>query len=260
VAISRSGKFAYVINNNSANVSVFAINASTGALTQVKGSPHRTRPFPTSVAIDPTSKFVYMTHEGFYGYSNPGHVAGYAINTRSGALRRLEHTRKLTGFAPVSAAIDPAGKFLYVANYASETVSAYAITAGTGALNEVRGSPFFTGYNPGGVAIDPKGSFAYVVFDLEVAGYKIEPNGALTPVQGSPFAGGYEPDGVAIDPRGKFAYVSSTGPNGAVSAYAINPRNGALTLVQGSPFAAGDNPAAIATCEIEHDICVPRTL
>jgi 6-phosphogluconolactonase (cycloisomerase 2 family) len=260
IVISPDGKFAYVVNYISANVSIFAINASTGALKQIKGSPLRTRPFPTAVAIDPTGQFAYLTHWGFKPDYHPAHIAGYAIDARSGALRQLKHSVLLTGFEPISAKVDPSGKFIYVANWYSATVSAYTITAGTGALSEVQGSPFYAGYNPGAVTIDPGGTFAYVASDLGVAGYTIASNGALTPVQGSPFSGGYEPEGAAIDPLGKFAFVGTdTGPSGKVFAYSINPSNGALTQVPGSPFAAGTRPAGIATCEIKRDRCVPAT-
>jgi 6-phosphogluconolactonase len=144
-----------------------------------------------------------------------------------------------------------------VANYVSSTVSAYAINVSTGALTGLGAT--IVGYNPAGVAIDPNGSFAYMGFDLEVAGYTINPSGTLTPVPGSPFAGGYESNAVAIDPLGKFTYVAGGDPE-MVFGYSINPSNGALTRVQGSPFAAGDGPAGIATCQIEHGRCVPAPL
>jgi hypothetical protein len=142
VAISPNGKFAYVVNYNSANVSVFAINASTGALKQVKGSPFSVRHFPTAEAIDPTGKFAYVTHEDSEPYQHDGHIDGYGIDKRGGALRTLKGTRKETGDVPAGVAIDPSGKFVYVVNYASQTVSAFAITASTGALSNVQGSPF----------------------------------------------------------------------------------------------------------------------
>ena len=259
VAISRNGKFAYVVNYNSANVSIFAINARTGGLKQVK-SLSIGRPSPTLIAIDPTGQFAYLTHWGYHPDYHDGHIVGYAMNMRRGALRKVKSSGKDTGFEPVSAAIDPSSKFLYVANYLSSTISAYAINARNGALSEVQGSPFFTGYNPGAVTVDPNGPFVYVPFDLGVGAYTIGFNGTLTQVPGSPFQAGYEPDGAAVDPLGKFVYVSSTGEYGKVSAYTINPSNGALTQVQGSPFAAGTNPAGIATCEIERHRCVPATL
>jgi YVTN family beta-propeller protein len=39
-----------------------------------------------------------------------------------------------TGTVPVSVAVDPAGKFAYVTNSASNDVSIYSIDAATGAL------------------------------------------------------------------------------------------------------------------------------
>jgi 6-phosphogluconolactonase len=112
VAVSPNGRFVYVPNYNSANISIFAIDAGTGALKQVKGSPHGTgRPFPTAEAIDPRGKFVYVTHVGFEPYQHPGHIAGYAVNTHSGALTKLKGADLETGSYPVSVAIDPSGKF-----------------------------------------------------------------------------------------------------------------------------------------------------
>jgi 6-phosphogluconolactonase len=258
VTISPNGKFAYVVTYGSSKVYVFAINASTGAMKQMRR--YRTRPHPTAEAIDPTGRFIYVTHLGFEPYYHGGHIVGYAIDARSGALRELKHGVLGTGYVPDSAAIDPSGKFVYVANYAGRGVSAYAITARTGKLSYVQGSPFPGGFDQGAMVIDPKGMFAYMAFDLNVAGYTIAPNGALTEVQGSPFAGGYEPDGAAIDPLGKFVYVATTLANGDVYAYAIDQSTGALTQVPGSPFAAGTRPAGIATCEVERDRCAPAIL
>jgi 6-phosphogluconolactonase (cycloisomerase 2 family) len=56
----------------------------------------------------------------------------YTINAGSGAL-----TSKGTipaGLSPISIAIDPSGKFAYVANFDSHNVSMYRIDAATGAL------------------------------------------------------------------------------------------------------------------------------
>ena len=45
-------------------------------------------------------------------------------------------------------AVDPTGKFAYVANYGSNNVSAYTIDATSGALKKVKGSPFAAGTGP----------------------------------------------------------------------------------------------------------------
>ena len=50
-------QFAYVANQNSSNVSGYTINATTGALTAIAGSPFPAGALPGSVAVDPTGKF-----------------------------------------------------------------------------------------------------------------------------------------------------------------------------------------------------------
>jgi DNA-binding beta-propeller fold protein YncE len=142
-------------------------------------------------------------------------------------------------------AVDPTGKFAYVANANGNNVSAYSIAV-NGALTQLSGSPFVTGTNPDSVAVDPTGKFAYVANDLDhnVSAYSIAANGALVPVPGSPFAAGNLPISVAVDPMGKFAYVANDGDNN-VSAYSI-AANGALTPVTNSPFAAGSGPISVA--------------
>ena len=51
VAVAPSGRFAYVANGISNNVSGYTINPSTGALTAIAGSPFAAGLGPVSVAI-----------------------------------------------------------------------------------------------------------------------------------------------------------------------------------------------------------------
>jgi 6-phosphogluconolactonase len=51
VVIDPAGTFAYVANQLSDSVSVYAINATTGALTEVSGSPFAAGVNPRSIAI-----------------------------------------------------------------------------------------------------------------------------------------------------------------------------------------------------------------
>jgi DNA-binding beta-propeller fold protein YncE len=128
--------YVYVTNDASANVSAFAINASTGTLTQVKGWPFAAGPEPWGVAVDPTGKFAYVTN-----VSDGGKFADVTI---------------AAGTDPYRVAIDPSGKFADVANAcwgsAFDNISAYTIRR-TGALVQVKGSPFEAGAGPVGLAI-----------------------------------------------------------------------------------------------------------
>ena len=112
-------------------------------------------------------------------------------------------------------AVDPTGRFAYVANANSANVSGYTINAITGALTPIFGSPFATGAAPSSVAVDPTGRFAYVANgnSANVSGYTISAaTGALTPIFGSPFAAGAAPSSVVVHPAGTFAYVANLAP------------------------------------------------
>jgi 6-phosphogluconolactonase len=51
ITIDSSGKFAYIANVNSNNVSGFSIDSATGALTSIAGSPFADGSVPVSIAI-----------------------------------------------------------------------------------------------------------------------------------------------------------------------------------------------------------------
>ena len=82
--------YVYVTNDGSGNVSAYAIDASTGALTKVKGSPFSAGPQPWGIAVDPTGKFAYVTNVTMCSPSATGSVSAYAINASSGALTQVK--------------------------------------------------------------------------------------------------------------------------------------------------------------------------
>jgi 6-phosphogluconolactonase len=81
---------------------------------------------PTSVAVDPSGKFAYVTNSG----SN--NVSMFTINTTTGVLTSTGTIA--AELSPSSIAIHPSGKFAYVTNSGSNSVSMYSIDAATGAL------------------------------------------------------------------------------------------------------------------------------
>jgi 6-phosphogluconolactonase len=50
------------VNQTDATISGFTIDRTSGALSAVSGSPFPTGPAPTSVAIDPSSSFVWQVY------------------------------------------------------------------------------------------------------------------------------------------------------------------------------------------------------
>ncbi len=196
------------------------------------------------------STFVYVTNAG------ANSVSAYKTDSTSGALTAVSGSPFPAGSQPMSAALDPAGKFLFVANAGNATgvgtVSAYTIDASSGALTAVADSPFASGDPATALAVDPTGKFLYVstrnanpCCSSGIAAYTINPStGALTPMPHSPFAAGAFLQQLVVEPTGRFLYVADNGFL-KVSALAIYP-TGALGLVAGSPFDAGIDPLGVA--------------
>lgn len=110
MAISPTGKFAYVANQGADDFSAYKINAITGALKPIAGSPFRSGEIPVGAAVDTTGKFAYVTNS----FDNT--VSGYQIDAKSGALRRMTGSPFGAGVSPTDMAVDPTGKFAYVAD------------------------------------------------------------------------------------------------------------------------------------------------
>lgn len=264
VAVDPMGKFVYVsaLCNTGCDesgpkttmglVAAFTINASSGALTPVTGSPFRTRGYYSSgVVVDPTGKFVYVSN-GTFNNIKSGSVAAYTINAKSGALKEVATSPFVTGGTcpgPAGLTIDPRGEFLYVPNICSNNVSAFTINADSGALKKVARSPFAAGTQPISVAVDPTGEFAYVVNYQSNDAYIYSvnaKNGALkrvgTPVSLPPSC---YPFSVALNRTGKFLYVTCEAFNNILG-FTVNATSGELTPMAQSPWATeGTEPGQI---------------
>ena len=130
------------------------------------------------------AEFAYVANGGRLGNPDDDSVSGYAIDPSTGALTAIPGSPFAAGPDPTSVAVDPSGKFAYVANSGSNNVSGYTINPSTGALTTIVGLPFAPGTDPASMTVDPSGKFVYVAngdFSNNVTGYTIDPStGALT--------------------------------------------------------------------------------
>jgi len=264
-------QFAYTANLNG-GISAYSINAATGALTSITGSPFATGTALRSATVSPAGTFLYAA-------GGADTVSAYRINSSTGALTPVGSPVPAGDFVQ-SVIVNPAGTFAYALNagndamgsargYApSGSISIFSINPSTGELTPASGGSLVT---PNefltSMTINRTGAFAYVVgnyctpFTVNqgtfesytycqgtgsgVSVYTINPTtGALTPVAGSPFTTGASPSSITINPAGTFAYVANQA-DGTVSAYTINQGTGALTPVTGSPFTTGASPSSI---------------
>jgi 6-phosphogluconolactonase len=223
-----SGKlnvFVYIVDDEvspNATVLGFAQTMSSGALTPVAGTtcaattPSTCTGFhagvtPSAIAIDPTSRYVYVTDK------TSNQILGFqSANTTTGALTALVSSPFNTGLYPVAVTIDPRGDYVYTANYNSNTVSGFAINSATGSLGGTATvAAFTTRTGPTCVTIEPAlGIYLYTsnYLDGSISGAQLSPNtGELTGVVDSPFpAAGLPSCVVAV-------------ANGAHSGIAVNP-------------------------------------
>jgi 6-phosphogluconolactonase len=245
-------RFAYVANGNSNDVSMYTINATTGALTAIAPGTIAAGRFPQAVAVDPSGRFAYVATLEFDA------VSMYTINATTGALTSIGTTVTAGGSAQ-SVAVDPSGRFAYVASADndfgfSSLVSMFTINATTGVLTSI--GAIDAGITPASVAVDPSGRFAYAASNAFSVGetgnvfmYTINATtGALTSI--GTIAAGIDPASVAVDPSGRFAYVANAElfggvrGTGNVSMYTIDVTTGALTSI--GTIAAGSNPVSVA--------------
>lgn len=232
-----SNQYAYVAIADSGPVYGYQLNATNGNLTPLDGSPFSNNVALSSIAADPAGRFLYATSA--YAPSNEN-VVGFRIDRPTGRLSPVPGSPFGADAAASAIAIDPLGRFAYVANFHGNNVSAFKIDQSTGRLLPIASYP--AGTTPVAVTVDPLGKFVYVAngFSNDVSGYAInQTTGALAQITGSPFATGSGPRSLAVDPNERFVYVANQ-ISGNIWGYTINPASGALTPLGTSPYAVGD--------------------
>jgi YVTN family beta-propeller protein len=140
VNCTQAGRFAYVANQGSNDISAYVIDQSSGVLTEIAGSPFAsTGTGPVAVTIDPDEQYLYVVNNG----SND--VSVYSIDYSTGALTASGLTIA-TGNLPTAAVVDPTSQYLYVTNSSDNTVSAFTLSGAT--ATAIAGSPYIAGRTP----------------------------------------------------------------------------------------------------------------
>jgi 6-phosphogluconolactonase (cycloisomerase 2 family) len=175
------GRYFYVVDH-AAEMYVYRMAPSTGALTEIEGSPYAIGSTFATPVVDPCGRFVYVPN---YGQTSST-ISGFAILPNGGTLAPIAGSPFAGGEAAIALAIDPTGRFLYSANFGF--VAVYTINSSTGALTFI--ANVSSGQNNNAdIAVDPSGRFLYLVANNDVFAYSINSTtGLLTAVPGSPFA------------------------------------------------------------------------
>lgn len=248
---SVAGNFLFVANEQTNNISVFSINATTGVLTLIPGSPFATGGTAgagISLGVTPDNRFLFASSSG----SDTITVFSIAAN---GTLTSIPGSPFTTVAEPDGIKVSPDGRFLSVAFFGIDAVGVFNI-APNGVLTPVPGSPF-SAAGIGAVAGVDINCATSLLFGGEanfggthVDVFSIGSNGALTPIAGSPFNNlgiGSNSNVVVLSPSDRHLFVSNQASN-SITVFDV-AANGGLSLVPGSPFAnpGGRTPQMMAT-------------
>jgi 6-phosphogluconolactonase len=206
------------------------------------------------------SEFAYSLPDGTaaYGYS----VSMYSVNSCTGAFTPTSPASVATGYSypqqgAEEMAVDPLGRFLYVANLVSNvsdlsTISMYTIDSATGVLTPTTPATVPTGWCPQEIAIDPQGRFVYTANsnDSSVSMFTVDQtSGVLTPTSPAtvstlvPNELLSDPSFLTVDPSGKFLYVTASLSDGAaIFMYTIDQTTGLLTPTSPATVYTGGIP------------------
>jgi 6-phosphogluconolactonase len=160
LAIDAADQYLYVANSSATNqppyeatvgnVSAFAIDPNTGNLSEILGSPFTSTSGnnPTSLAIDPTGKFLYAVTPG-----SSSSVWCFQITATNGQLVLAANSPFSVAAGGVFAIFDPSGSFFYIGNDTSKGIGGYTYNSTTGALTIIKNSPFSTTEPPGQIVL-----------------------------------------------------------------------------------------------------------
>jgi 6-phosphogluconolactonase (cycloisomerase 2 family) len=190
LSVNPSGQYVYTENVDAAgtggftlqSISGFSVDATTGALASVAGSPFATPVSATvgGLAMHPSGNFLYVAS----GTAANG-ILAWSIEATNGALTPLTGSPYQTGLETYGAALDPSGKFLYTSAGLAGGILGFRVDATSGALTLVTGSPFSPEFVLSAPSMDPSGKFLFTADGQSsvIRGFSIDSQtGVLTPL------------------------------------------------------------------------------
>jgi DNA-binding beta-propeller fold protein YncE len=267
LVVDPTGRFLYVANSESQDITAFSIDSATGTLTGLPGSPFPIAATPITAAVDPTGRFLYVFATNLINNVEQEFLYEYTIDSVTGVLTAASSSPTTwefrPGYAIVSIAFDLAGNYAYLGQVAGGNVGAptlvCAVDLHSGTLTQIRSVQPATNGEASHIAVSPNGGFLYSInstFSRADAFTIGSGGGSLTEIPGSPYPVPYGPSSLVLHPSGNFLYIANsnstfqappaTGPIvGSIYGFSIDSGTGALTQVSGSPYAAGIDPVSI---------------
>lgn len=246
LALHPNKKFLYAVNEtkdqegDSGSVTAFEITDAEGGALKKLDTKSSHGGWPCHLAISPTGNSVMTANYD-------GGTVGVLEIKEDGSLGKTLNVIKHEGSSvnkerqekphPHATMIDPAGKFVFVADLGLDQILSYELQD-NGSLGDRNGATKVApGSGPRHLAFHPGGNFAYVINEMlrTITAFTYRAaTGTLTEIQTvSTVAEGWETGSTAeifAHPNGKFLYGSNRGHD-SIAAYRINAESGELLSV-----------------------------
>ena len=219
------------LSSNDPDLYGFSIDASSGALSAVTGSPYAVA--GDSITADPTGRFLFT--------GEPAGIHVFAINSNGSLTEAKNSPFSNNGIMPTQLVSDGAGKYLYA--LAGNTITEFSYNQSTGALTMV--GTLVPGMSM--IASEKSGKYIFGITGAtaEVHVFGIGSTGALAELSNSPSLTVLAPVYIAVDPNGTYVYTFNQSSFGALApslpmeGYTLES-NGSLTALGTSPFTGLD--------------------
>ncbi|MCW5853337.1 MAG: lactonase family protein [Anaerolineae bacterium] len=253
LAFDPTQRYLYTVDEiDQGNVSAFAVDPATGALTRLEQHVSSEGDVPCHLSVDPSGRWVLTAN-----YTS-GHVVSLPIRPDGSLGDAVEivhhHGHSVHPDRQESAhahwiSVDPTGRYVLVADLGLDKVLVYHFDPEYGTLtpNDPPACDLPPGSGPRHLVFHPSGRFAYVINELAstltTCAYDGE-RGILHPLQTlstlpADFTGHSTTSAIRIHPSGKFVYGSNRGHD-SLAMFAVND-DGTLTPVGHTPT-QGRNP------------------
>jgi 6-phosphogluconolactonase len=238
LTVDKTGRFVLVANYTGGNISIFpvkpdgSLGVASGMVQHHGSSINKDRqegPHAHCIELDSSNRYAFAVDLGI------DKVMIYKFNARNGTLTPNKDVQLKPGDGPRHLTFHPNGRYAYVINELTNTVTAFTYDTATGSLNQTQTIPTlpkdFSGANTTAeILVTPSGKFLYGSnrgHDSIVA-FAIDQNtGKLTFIEHVPTQG-KTPRNFTIDPTGTFLLVANKDSDTIVN-FRINPATGRLT-------------------------------
>lgn len=241
VSIDRDGKNVLVANYGGGSIASLPVDADgklrpASAAVQHKGSgtikPRQAEPHAHSINLDASNKFAFAADLGL------DKVLVYRFDGSKGSLTENDPPAASVagGAGPRHFAFHPSGKFAYVINEISLTVTGFRYDADRGVLTEIEtlstmpaGTTDTKGFSTAEVQVHPSGKFLYGSNrgHNTLAIFAIDPATGKLTAAGHQSTGGKTPRNFGIDPTGAYILAANQGSDSVV-VFRVNQSNGSL--------------------------------